>query len=122
MVRADQVLTAPTIVDHKAKRLANGKAVGAHVWPGPHLIRVVALLDVHGGVVAANGTGLSRGRDNNHRNRGGEKGTTHSRHHSPTKAFWIATVVVSAGPRRQLRNLWWNRCRLPKGRGLAIAA
>src|SRR3954452_17692259 len=121
MVRPDQVLTAPTIVDHEAKRLVNGKAVGADVRPGPQLIRVVPLLDVRGGIVAANGTGLSRGSDNDDRNRGGEKGTAHSRHHSPTKAFCIATVVVSTGRSRQLRNLWWNRRRLPKGRGLAIA-
>src|SRR5258705_4331557 len=100
MVSADQVLTAPTIVDHDAKRLANGDAIGADIGPRPHLIRVVALLDIHGGIVAADGTGLLRGRDNYHRGRGGEEGTAHSRHHSPTKATWIATVVLSTGPRR----------------------
>jgi hypothetical protein len=37
---------------------------------------------------------LLRGRDNDHRGRGGEESTAHSRHHSPTKAIWIATVVI----------------------------
>jgi hypothetical protein len=74
---------------------------------------VVTVLDIHGGVVAADGTGLLRKRDDDHHGGGGEEGTAHNRHHSPTKAIGIATVVVSTGPDRQLRNLWWNQCRLP---------
>ena len=121
MVSAEQVLTAPAVVDHDAKRLTNGNAVRADVGPRPHLVGVVALLDVHSGFVAADGAGLLRGRDNDDRGRGGEEGTAHIRHHSPTKAIWIATVVISTGPARQLRNLWWNRRRLPRRRGLMAA-
>src|SRR6476620_943935 len=120
MVSANQVLTAPTVVAHDAKRLANGDAVGADVGPGPHLICVVALLDIHSGLVAADGTRLFRRRDHDHRGCGGEEGTAHSGHHSPTRAIGIATVVVSTGPRRQLRNLWRNRCKLPSRRRLTV--
>jgi hypothetical protein len=77
---------------------------------------VVALFDVVRGVVAADGAGLLCGCDNGHRGRGGKEGTTHSRHHSPTKAIWIATVVISTGLVRQLRNLWRNRRKLPNRR------
>ncbi len=121
MVSTEHVLAAPTVVDHDAERFANGDAVGADVRPRPHLVGVVTALDVHGGVVAADGTGLLSEDDNNHRGRGGEEGTAHSRHHSPTKAIWIATVVISSGRVRQLRNLWRNRRRLPNRHERAAA-